>query len=103
DANIVGESARPMLPQINSGRNAVLMDLARQDEQNKQYQAAKERYLQILTADPQYAPASSALAADQAIIDSRRGMEPSPAVLELSPQIESNKVDVATLNQNGKF
>jgi Flp pilus assembly secretin CpaC/tetratricopeptide (TPR) repeat protein len=102
-AQIIGPPADIYMSDIISGRNTVLLALAREDQDRHDYDKAEERFKLVLATDPQNAAVIQAEKENKAIIDAQAGLRPDGPTLAMRPTIHSNAVQVATLTQDGKF
>ncbi len=103
EATTIGEAVQPEMDQIKASLAVVLMELAKEDQDHHDYDAAETRYKELLAADPQNVAALKAEQDNAAIIKSLAGTRPSPAVLERAPEFESNAVEAATFVQDGRY
>jgi type II secretory pathway component GspD/PulD (secretin)/tetratricopeptide (TPR) repeat protein len=100
----IGDSAIPELAaQTRSERSAVLLELARRDQSQENYDQAGVRLRQVIADDPQNPEALKLQNKNQELLIQQAGMRPSAAALNESSTIESNRVRVNTLVQDGRF
>jgi Flp pilus assembly secretin CpaC/tetratricopeptide (TPR) repeat protein len=103
NAQIIGPPADLERPEIISGRNTVLLALARDYQDHHDYDKAEENFKLVLATDPQNEAVIQAEKENKAIIDAQAGTQPDVATRAMKPTIHSNEVQVATLVQDGKF
>src|SRR5580692_5659015 len=73
EAKAIGETVQPEMDQIKASLGVVLMELAREARDHHDYNAAENRYLELLAVDPQNMAAVNAERENKAILKSQEG------------------------------
>lgn len=86
-----------------SGLSTVRMELAKEAQRHGDYKEANVQVLDVLRVNPKDMAALDFKRANDRMIEAQKGTIPSPEVVDTLPQIHTNKIEVATLVQDGRL